>query len=90
MEIFHSGCSLGPAVVSGSRYHFPASGKQTQLPEAHQPFPLLEQITRDNFSQVNPLLGLSKMAAMLPVQKALSDRDQNRGGSTEKPSLRHN
>ena len=56
--------------MPSSRRHLPASGEQTQLPKAHQPFPLLEEVTRDNFSQVNPLLGLSKMAAVLPAQKA--------------------
>lgn len=86
--IFQSSCSPCPAVASGSRHHFPASGEQTQLPKAYQPFPFLEQVTRDNFSQVNLLVCLSKMATMSPAQEALSDRDQNRG-SKEKPSLRH-
>lgn len=78
--------AVAPAVASLSRHHFPASGEQTQLPKAYQPSPLLEQVTGDNFNQVNPLVGLSKMAAMLPTQEALSDRGQNRG-SKDKPLL---
>lgn len=74
-ETFQSVCSPCPA-VAGSRHHFPASREQTKLPKAYQPFPLREQVTRDNFSQVNPLVGLSKMATMLLAQEALSDRDQ--------------
>lgn len=58
------------------------------MPKADQPFLLLEQITRDNFSEVHPLVGQSKMATVLPAQKALSNRNQNRG-SKEKLSLRH-